>query len=136
MPGGAYIDYYENISGTTYRRLFDEVDDLDGIVTTFNDSAGAYYEFTLAAGTYRAYWLPSVQDEDFHNITLYNKTDASSILTISSNEIGTTGEGVTLGIAKSFTIADTKTFEFRFSTGSVSQDALAGTINLEIQQYR
>lgn len=136
VPIVDFTQYYETISGNTRRRAFTGINDVDGVISTNNDSAGYYTEITLGAGTYRARWLSSLQDQDHHVITFYNKTDASSVLTYSNTEVGTTGDSLMAENAVGFTIASTKTFEFRFTSPSPLQTGLAGTIRLELIKYR
>ena len=136
FPSNFFSNYYETITGNTRRRAFTDIDDLDSIVSSVSDSTGLYYEITLGAGTYRARWLMSVVDDDHHNVTFYNKTDDTGVLTYSYDEIGTTADAVTPETAVAFTLASTKTFEFRFTTGVVTQDGMTGTIRLELTKYR
>jgi hypothetical protein len=124
-PSMAFITRtgYATVSGTTRRASFSETLDPSGIISLTDSN----YRFTLAAGTYIfksvVYQYQIAENYPTSSHIIYNITDSSATVSdfCSTYRLNTSNNTFMLMPADiSFTIAGTKTFEYRWTVGATS----------------
>ena len=115
----------ELVSGTTYRAGLNVHLDPDSIMGGM-DSAGGN-TFDLSAGSYIIMPMSIMADNDTADISLWNDTDDSLILTGSWDQVHNVDEAILEFLSPTFTLAGTKTCSWRQTYSGPTLGSYAGT---------
>jgi len=115
----------ELVSGTTYRAGLNVHLDPDSIMGAM-DSAGGN-TFDLSAGSYIIMPMSIMADSNTADISLWNDTDDSLILTGSWDQVHNIDEAILEFLNPTFTLAGTKTCSWRQTYSGMTLGSYAGT---------